>query len=451
MNTEFVSFQSPKNDETFTGEGGEDTALLTDTIAPWLQPSLTRGAPPLVRLHNEIQYFCKHTRPDACELRTRENLVEELSSIITELWPNADVYVFGSMMTKILTPTSDIDMCVLDIPEASKTDPIQLMLSLANLITSKNICTYIEVIEGAKVPIIKLDHRESGISVDICINERSGLLTGKLVKEMVILYPPMLPLTIVLKHFLAQRRLNEPYMGGCGSFMLSLMVLSFLQHRHRIEKFFDLTLSWNLGSLLMDFLCLYGGGSFDYTSVGISVTDSGKYFKRSGRSDWQHCRLGRKNPNLMLGLENPHQPDIDIGKGSFMMPKIRRSLEHARQLLGFALSDGTATSYLRYVIRTDDPRLQRQTSMVKIATRWRANPTQQKSSCKKHVEKQPKAHNSDSNESISVGDANQLHSFLNDDVVGYADDDEFGASAKGKKRPRHEHSSQSHLKYAITR
>ena len=39
----------------------------------------------------------------------------------------------------------------------------------------------------------------------------------------------------------------------------------------------------------------------------------------------------------MLYLENPDLPDLDIGRNSYMMPKIRRSFEHAHQLLTNAL------------------------------------------------------------------------------------------------------------------
>jgi len=41
----------------------------------------------------------------------------------------------------------------------------------------------------------------------------------------------------------------------------------------------------------------------------------------------------------MLYLENPDLPDLDIGRNSYMMPKIRRSFEHAHQLLTNALGE----------------------------------------------------------------------------------------------------------------
>ena len=51
---------------------------------------------------------------------------------------------------------------------------------------------------------VKFDHRRTGISVDICLNNDSGLHTGKLIKGFVRAYPPLRPLTLVLKMFLVR-------------------------------------------------------------------------------------------------------------------------------------------------------------------------------------------------------------------------------------------------------
>ena len=352
MTEDFLSF---KKEEPVLSiyDSGDETALMTDEQAPWLRYPLPRHAPPLIRLHNEILSFCEHITPTRAHMKVRNKVVSELTKIVQEVWPSATVHVFGSQMTQILTPSSDIDITVLNIPpimKGVKLNQENLLLELANKITGKHVCSYIEVIT-AKVPIIKLDHISSGLSVDICCMEESGLHTGALVKKMVSEFPPMRPLTILVKQFLAQRRLNETYHGGVGSFVLCMMVGSFLQHRLRVEQNLDLHLSWNLGSLLIDFLTLYSMGSFDYTHTAISVTDGGRYFPKTSIPEWR--------PSPLLSIENPHVPNTDMGKNSFLLPKIRRALEHALQLLAFALADPSAPSYLMFFIRTDDPLLQK--------------------------------------------------------------------------------------------
>jgi DNA polymerase sigma len=52
---------------------------------------------------------------------------------------------------------------------------------------------------------------------------------AKLVTQFIDDYPCLFPLALVLKQFLSQRRLNEPFNGGVGSYSLIAMIVSFLQ------------------------------------------------------------------------------------------------------------------------------------------------------------------------------------------------------------------------------
>lgn len=54
-------------------------------------------------------------------------------------------------------------------------------------------------------------------------------------------------------------------------------------------------------------------------------------------------------------MQNPDVPDHDVGRGAYMMPKIRRVMEQALQLLTAAVNDHQEFSFLCYVIRGDDP------------------------------------------------------------------------------------------------
>lgn len=92
--------------------------------------------------------------------------------------------------------------------------------------------------------------------------------------------------------------MNETYSGGIGSFLLTLMIVSFLQMKQRqcaprrgidaqddeeIDPTASLpTPSWNLGTLLLEFLHLYGV-TFNYFSVGISIPDGGSYLGKRKR------------------------------------------------------------------------------------------------------------------------------------------------------------------------
>ena len=61
----------------------------------------------------------------------------------------------------------------------------------------------------------------------------TGPAAALLMRRFLTDLPPLRPLTLALKQFLACRNLNQPYHGGVGSFALQMMVVSFLQQRRR--------------------------------------------------------------------------------------------------------------------------------------------------------------------------------------------------------------------------
>lgn len=132
--------------------------------------------------------------------------------------------IFGSQATGINLPRSDIDLLVYY--------PAVKELTMINRITSElvraDICASIEPIKHAKVPIIKLKDKLTSINVDISFNRENGIYCVKLVKQLLKKYPELRPMLLVLKCFLKSRQLNETYHGGVSSFLLTMMVTSYL-------------------------------------------------------------------------------------------------------------------------------------------------------------------------------------------------------------------------------
>lgn len=180
----FIPFSAGATDQAAsTGNEGNvcAPALLTSVRAPWLQfdPSINKLSP-FVRFHNEILTFCDFSSPSRLELNNRKDAYNDIRNCILELFPTATVEVFGSHMTGIITPSSDIDIAMLNIAGEDEVEPLY---RLANLINEKKLASYCEVIANAKVPIVKLDHKATGIPMDICCNNTSGLETGALMRK----------------------------------------------------------------------------------------------------------------------------------------------------------------------------------------------------------------------------------------------------------------------------
>lgn len=339
-----------------------------------------------------------------------------------------EVHVFGSQATGLLLPTSDIDLVVIlpgynpdDTDNANgngningnndnnndnvKSDNNETSLtkeeeqkemaeydihkhSSANITNStttspliklalelntkwKNELTYLEVVSNTKVPIVKFTHGPTKLNCDICFNQENGIHAAELMKRFMDAMPPLKPLTFVLKYFMAARGLNEPYSGGCGSFMIQMMIVSFLQHRERYDYNNPLhhqqqrgrdnndrhqhrnnnryhtnshqnyrggnnnddydPAQMNLGSLLLEFFELYGI-DFNYLTTAISVRHDGYYFPK-GHYNKRDIFFSNPTRPFTLGLENPIEITSDVGTSSFRMSLIQKSFEVALRVL----------------------------------------------------------------------------------------------------------------------
>lgn len=344
-------------------------------LPPWIDPVssstsnhkngssyCTYYIPPLIKLHNEIVNFAALMSPQEDEILEREKLTIRVKELIIETFGGPDkckVEVFGSQATGLFLPSSDIDLVVL-MDDADKEQREQTMEQLNSekdkadfemknwdvhegtspltrlgdvLFTKwKDEISFLEVIEKTRIPIVKFTHKATNLSIDICFNQTTGVQAANLMKKFMEAMPPLKPLTFILKYFLVSRDLNEPYSGGIGSFMLQMMIVSFLQHRAREEYSAgrDSGKYTNLGSLLLEFLELYGV-DFNYITTAISVRNDGYYFPKGGKGKkeyfWQVQR-----PNS-LAMENPFDITSDVGRASFRMPLIQKSFEVSFRIL----------------------------------------------------------------------------------------------------------------------
>jgi len=356
-----------------------------DEPPPWMemasQGSAFEDMHPMIQLHNEIVGFCNLMEPRPEELEKRQELVERFTKLVKKTFgDDADVEVFGSQVTGLCLPTSDIDIAI-QIPsdetdgdnaaaaDATDEDILKSMkakesplVRLGSVLQTewKDELSYLEVIENTRVPLVKFIMASSNIPVDVCFNQDTGPSAAKLVKQYMEIMPPLRPLTFVLKYFLAARALNQPYSGGVGSFMLQMMILSFLQHREREAIHYRNPCQQNLGAMLIDFLVLYST-DFNYITTGFTVRFDGMYFPK-GASDrkeffWQESRA------FSLAIENPLEPTADVGKPSFRMQTVQRAFEVAYKLLLHRMYEPkeNSPSLLACLLPTTDEMVERRT------------------------------------------------------------------------------------------
>ena len=260
------------------------------------------------------------------------------------------VEVFGSQATGLFLPTSDIDIVIvlkknetkektkeekkgrekreMEEWDASSGSPLTRLAETLQVEWHDEL-SYLELIENTRVPLVKFTHT-SGVSFDVCFDQETGPKAAVLMKTFMDAMPPLRPLTFVLKYFMESRGLNEPYSGGVGSYMLQLMIVSFLQHRERDGFNFRRPSLYNLGCLLVEFFELYGL-DFNYVTTGISVRHDGFYFPKGAKDRKEY--FWQPNRRFSMAIENPLEPTHDVGKPSYRIQIVQRSYELAFKTL----------------------------------------------------------------------------------------------------------------------
>uniref|UniRef100_A0A3P9JMQ3 Terminal nucleotidyltransferase 4A n=1 Tax=Oryzias latipes TaxID=8090 RepID=A0A3P9JMQ3_ORYLA len=293
------------------------------TGTPWK----TRNyADTVVGLHEEIKDFYDYISPRPEEEKMRLEVVDRIKGVIHDLWPSAEVQVFGSFSTGLYLPTSDIDLVVF-----GKWETLPLW-TLEEALRKRNVAdkSSIKVLDKATVPIIKLTDSVTEVKVDISFNVESGVKAARLIKEFKEKYPVLPYLVLVLKQFLLQRDLNEVFTGGIGSYSLFLMAVSFLQLHYREDV---CSPNINIGVLLIEFFELYGR-HFNYLKTGIRIKDGGSYV---AKDEVQKNMMDGYRPS-MLYIEDPLQPDNDVGRSSYGAMQVKQAFEYAFVVLHHAVS-----------------------------------------------------------------------------------------------------------------
>ena len=245
------------------------------------------------RLAEDVRRFAEYLTITPQEVAMRIDLVGRVRRLVRTLWPAARIDVFGSFATGLCLPTSDLDFVV---TVDCAFDPLP---TLERALQRSFGCQGLEAVRKARVPVIKFRDGPTKVSVDVSFNTDNGPRNSALVRRLLARYSEARPLVLLLKWVLYNNCQNEVFYGGLGSYALVLMVVSFLQMRHRTHK----AGSEDLGALLLGFLQLYGH-QFNYERVGISVRRGGSYFVKEERG-WEE--IGKP---YLLAIEDPDNPGL---------------------------------------------------------------------------------------------------------------------------------------------
>nr|XP_044994952.1 terminal nucleotidyltransferase 4A isoform X2 [Jaculus jaculus] len=303
--------------------GGGPGAQAPRPGTPWKSRAYSAG---IQGLHEEIIDFYNFMSPCPEEAAMRREVVKRIETVVKDLWPTADVQIFGSFSTGLYLPTSDIDLVVFGKWERP---PLQLLEQALRKHNVAEPCS-IKVLDKATVPIIKLTDQETEVKVDISFNMETGVRAAEFIKTYMKKYSLLPYLILVLKQFLLQRDLNEVFTGGISSYSLILMAISFLQLHPRIDA---RRADENLGMLLVEFFELYGR-NFNYLKTGIRIKEGGAYI---AKEEIMKAMTSGYRPS-MLCIEDPLLPGNDVGRSSYGAMQVKQVFDYAYIVLSHAVS-----------------------------------------------------------------------------------------------------------------
>lgn len=295
----------------------------TVTCTPWRTREYSYDPP---GLHQEINDFYDYMKPRPSEVRMRTDVIGRVKAVIHSLWPLAKVEPFGSFVTGLYLPTSDIDLVVFG------RWPVIPLFSLEEALLKHDIAVEgtILTLDKTTVPIVKFLDKKTEVAVDIGFNHESEGNAAEIIRTYIHMYPFLPKLMLVLKQFLTQRNLNEVFYGGISSYSLVLLLVSFLQLHPRHAATDPNTT--NLGILLMEFFELYGR-HFNYMKTGILVEGGGVYITKDDIQTQDFLYI--KDPsNTRLDCNDPKS---NAARGCFGMFQVRQAFEYAFLRLNSAM------------------------------------------------------------------------------------------------------------------
>ncbi|BFZ55480.1 hypothetical protein PYCC9005_002521 [Savitreella phatthalungensis] len=192
------------------------------------KPSSTAQAADYSAVTREIMINYERQRPTKKNEQDRERIVKVIATHLGKHMPEAGFVaeLFGSGGTGLYSPASDIDVCCyhgIYPPER-----LVRIWDLKRCLTRCRDFKSITAVE-AKIPIVKMVHAQSGLKVDVSIENTVAIENTKLIKLYCDLDSRVRPLLFALKTWCKSRAISHPEEGSLSSYSWTLLMLHYLQ------------------------------------------------------------------------------------------------------------------------------------------------------------------------------------------------------------------------------
>eukprot|EP00796_Vickermania_ingenoplastis_P009136 gene9138-6423_t len=294
--------------------------------------------PPESLLEHHLRETIADMTPTREDHQHRHRAIEQMQHALAPL--GLEVQVYGSVVTGLTTPSSDIDMVMLPKMEGrnelsgkarnmvdtlmSSTCPHPTPMqkakicgcirSVGSALRYGNRCfCHVTTITRARVPIVKCETSGGAAPIKIDLSfDQSGLATSAFLCSAFSKESNRLAraVTTLVKALLASHDLNDPSVGGLGSFPTAIMVLFFFETR--VQQTIPEDLQSFIAILLTSFLKFFGS-EFDFRYEGM---------------DYRQKRSFQKAPTNALFVTNPLVPGTNCAAAATLFGSRVRPLFH---------------------------------------------------------------------------------------------------------------------------
>ncbi|KUJ20746.1 uncharacterized protein LY89DRAFT_579514 [Mollisia scopiformis] len=293
-----------------------------ESPTPWISIDHSDSAKMGIWLHKEIMDFYHYVKPRDFEQLIRVKLVENLRASVKKHFNHeADILAFGSFPAGLYLPTADMDIVCVSNRFMRGQEPDfhekKILYRFRSFLQKYHLALddKIELIIGAKVPLVKYVDRLTGLKVDISFENDTGLIANKTFQDWKVEFPAMPIIVSLVKHILAMRGLNEPVNGGIGGFSVICLVVSLLQNMPQVQSR-TMIPEHHLGEILMEFFDLYGN-QFNIETTGISMKPPGYVSKTRLNIPY------REQTSNKFCIMDPNRSNNNISGGARNSPVIR--------------------------------------------------------------------------------------------------------------------------------
>ncbi|EDR22717.1 hypothetical protein, conserved [Entamoeba dispar SAW760] len=337
----FIPITPQINDYAF-GRFRELPSPLFGSTPPWLMQIPVNHK---ISLGSDIIHFIKFIQLNPSEKDKRKQLIKQVTKVIDSLkiiskngkpkvsfispqTPSC-VTLYGSEKSNLALPFSDIDISLSgEFINVNSTIAFQF---ISDALANACICNEVLSLPLARIPLLKMKGIQDEINIDISIDNQNGIETTKLIGRLCHKNSMLRPLVILIRYLLHQAGFTSVMNGGLNTFMITLLVYSFLE-MYNTGNITGGIPDNDIGSVFITFLQHFGY-DFNYSKYGISVGVECSYFEKASRG-W----LDSKRP-CMLTIENPFDETSNLTPNVYLTPSIKTYFANCLQWILPSMGD----------------------------------------------------------------------------------------------------------------